>query len=46
MATFNVSKLKNIVGHVVEYPLKFMDDEDLEFSIGQKEYYAPVESFT
>jgi hypothetical protein len=45
-ASYDKSKLRGIIGHVVEYPLKFMDDEDLEFKIGQKEYIAPVESFT
>ena len=35
-ANYNVSKLKGTNGHAVEYPLIFMDDEDLEFSIGQK----------
>jgi len=35
-ATYDHSKLHQIIGHAVEYPLKFMDDEDLTFSIGQK----------
>lgn len=45
-ASYDKSKLNGIVGHAVEYPLNFMDDEDLEFAMGQKEFYAPVESFT
>ena len=35
-----------IVGHAVDYPINFLKDEDLSFKPNQKEYFAPVESFT
>lgn len=34
-----------IIGHAVEIPLDFLKDENLNFSVVQKEYYVPVQNF-
>lgn len=35
-----------VVGFLVEWPLKFMEKEDLRTSVFNKEYFAPDENFT
>lgn len=35
-----------VVGFLVEWPLKFMEQEDLRASVFTKEYFAPDENFT
>jgi len=40
------SKIKNIVGHIVEYPTRFLSDEKLEISVLSKENLIPEKNFT
>ena len=40
------SKINNIVGHIVEYPTKFLIDEKLEISVLSKENLIPEKNFT
>jgi hypothetical protein len=35
-----------IVGHGCVFPIDFLKDEDLTFKPNQKEFFAPVSSFT
>jgi phospholipase D1/2 len=35
-----------IVGHAVQFPLKFLKDENLQFRLKNKEYYVPNHNFT
>lgn len=35
-----------IVGHGVEFPLRFMEEENLALKASQKEFYVPSISFT
>ena len=35
-----------IQGHLVQFPLNFLADDDLTFSITNKEYYVPDINFT
>ena len=37
---------KEIMGHVVEFPLKFLENENLKFKIFDKEFYVPDTNFT
>ena len=37
---------KEIIGHAVIFPLKFLKDENLQFRLKNKEYYVPNHSFT
>ena len=39
-------KSKDIIGHVVELPLKFLEKEELNLSAGEKEYLLPAIFFT
>ncbi|EAR88634.2 phospholipase d1 (macronuclear) [Tetrahymena thermophila SB210] len=42
----NYNELKDqIKGHAVELPLDFLKNENLNFTIRQKEYFVPVQSF-
>ncbi|KAL4469400.1 hypothetical protein ABPG74_004653 [Tetrahymena malaccensis] len=44
--TENYFELKDdIKGHAVELPLDFLKNENLNFTIRQKEYFVPVQSF-
>ena len=38
-------KKENIVGHVVQFPLHFLENEDLRISFFSKENFAPLETF-
>ena len=40
------SKKKKIKGHIVEFPLEFLKDENLNITVKQKEYLLPDETFT
>lgn len=43
----NYEKRKgDIVGHVVELPLRFLEEENLNLSAKEKEYFLPVIFFT
>lgn len=37
---------KEIVGHAVSFPLKFLEKEDLQLRLKNKEYYIPNHNFT
>ena len=37
---------KEIVGHAVEFPLYFLEYENLKLRISEKEYYVPDINFT
>lgn len=40
-------ELKNeIIGHAVLFPLKFLEKEDLQLTLKNKEYYIPNHNFT
>ncbi|EGR27867.1 phospholipase d1, putative [Ichthyophthirius multifiliis] len=39
-------KRSHIIGNAVLLPLKFLQNENLNFKISQKEYYVPDENFT
>jgi len=39
-------KIKNIVGHIVEYPTQFLIDEKIEISVLSKENLIPEKNFT
>lgn len=39
-------KLNEIKGHLVEFPLRFLENEDLRFKVVNKEYYLPDSTFT
>ena len=40
------SKIKNIVGHIVEYPTQFLINEKIEISVLSKENLIPEKNFT
>jgi phospholipase D1/2 len=40
------SKIKNIVGHIVEYPTQFLIDEKIDISVLSKENLIPEKNFT
>ncbi|XP_068212303.1 phospholipase D1 isoform X2 [Palaemon carinicauda] len=41
-----LKKLKDVKGHLVEFPLKFLEDEVLKPGVGSKEFLLPMETWT
>lgn len=41
-----LAQIKHIKGHVVDFPLRFLEKENLNLKINQKEFFVPYINFT